>query len=67
MPMQQALPTFDDQTFDTTHHRIGTKGSRGECTLPNCHEEPVVSRHWLNPSYIDGWWGAYCQTHLREG
>jgi hypothetical protein len=66
MPLQQGLPSYADQPFDPSLHRPGTKGRSGKCTLPGCEEPPVTSRHWDNPSYEDGWWGAYCSQHAAD-
>lgn len=70
-PIRQTSFGHTDVAFDRRLHAPGTKGARGACTGSHCEAAPVVSRHWENDAYQDGWWGAYCQRHtlnfgLRE-
>ena len=66
MPLKQGQPSYEDSPFDHSLHSSGTKGRAGKCTLPGCKAKPVVSRHWDNPSYPNGWWGAYCARHAKQ-
>lgn len=64
MPMRQLSYSYTDHPFNPKNHQPGSKGREGDCTIPNCERPPVVSRHWENDAYEDGWWGAYCQRHV---
>lgn len=66
MPIRRSREDgLEDYAFDPKFHAKGTHGSKGRCTHGSCLNPPTVSRHWQNPSYPNGWWGAYCDNHLR--
>jgi hypothetical protein len=64
--MPRLSANCEDYPYDASHHLPGRNGYANECTVRNCPERPVVSRHWLPPDSQKGWWAAYCAHHAEE-